>query len=384
MRRPLSAHVARAALACLCGVLALAAPEPAHGDPAGPAASAAPASRDAGTSPPASGAAAAARSGARAAVVGESSRDLGVVAPGERAVAEFRIENRGKARLELEPKPIVPPVPQANVALERRSVAPGKSAKVTVTLDTERLSGPGSFRVPIATNDPEAKEIALSVSVEVKPFLLADPGYARFISVQKEREGTIGQTIWSTDGATFRVVRVESPMPALRVAFRDAGAGERRAAVAGSQWRVDATLASDAPVGALSGEIVVTTDHPRQKRLRLPLSGFMRPMFAVTPPEIDLGRMEADSERRFGLHVVNFASEEIAIDRGDSDVTGVAVDVSPKTPGRLYSARVTVGPKLVPGKLDGKVRLYTGSPKAPVIEIPIRGVIVGGEEAKDR
>ena len=106
--------------------------------------------------------------------------------------------------------------------------------------------------------------------------LLADPGYARFNVVQQEREGTIPQTVWSTDGKSFRVLAVESPTPALRTSFREAAAGERRADTAGSQWRIALTLPVDAPVGALVGDVVVVTDHPRQQRLYLPLSGFVR------------------------------------------------------------------------------------------------------------
>lgn len=310
------------------------------------------------------------------AVLAEAEQKLGTVAPGEPVVATFRIENTGTAPLTLEPRNPNPFIAGVRSSVAGSPVPPGGSGTVTVRIVTDKLSGPGTVRIPVLTNDPAAAKLEVAISVEVKPLLFVDPGYARYNVVQKEREGTIAQKIWSSDGATFTVLAVEPPTPALRTAFREATPEERRADVAGSQWRVETTLASDAPVGPLTGDVVVVTDHPRQKKLHVPLSGFVRPIVAVTPPEAELGDVDPSRPFRFTLDVKSFASEAIALERAECDLPGAKAEIVPVTAGREWKVRVSVPVGLPEGPLSGVVRLFTASAKVPRIDVPVRGRLV--------
>ena len=310
------------------------------------------------------------------AVLAEAEQNLGTVAPGDPAVATFRIDNPGSAPLTLAAGNPVPFMAGVESTVAGTPVPPGGSGTVTVRIRTDKLAGTGTVHVPIATNDPAAAKLELRVTVDVKPLLYADPGYARYNVVQKERAGTIAQTIWSSDGASFRVLSVESPVPALRTSFREATVDERRADATGSQWRVETTLPADAPVGALVGDVVVVTDHPRQKKLHLPLSGFVRPVFAVTPPEAELGEVDGARPFRFTLDVKNFATESIALERAECDLKGATTEILPVKEGRAWKVRVSVPDGLPAGPLAGTVRLFTASAKVPQIDVPVRGRLV--------
>lgn len=207
--------------------------------------------------------------------------------------------------------------------------------------------------------------------------LHAEPGVARFAMVQKEGDETIGHTIWSDDGATFRVLAVESTNPALRVSFREPNAVERRARE-GSQWRVESVLPADAAVGKLGGEIVVVTDHPGQQRLRIPVTGVVRPMVVVTPPVADLGAVDPAKPRSMLVEVKSFASRALVLEHADADVRGVTAEIVPVIPGRAYKVRIATTPGLPAGPLSGTVTVVTGSSKLPHIEIPVRGQVAEG------
>jgi hypothetical protein len=219
--------------------------------------------------------------------------------------------------------------------------------------------------------------VALAVQLDVRPFLLVRPGYARYITVQKAREGTLAQTIGAADGATFRVLRVESPLPSLRVSFREARPDERQPAWTGSQWRVTVTLASESPVGALAGSIVVHTDHPRQRRAFIPVSGFVRPILAVTPPEARLGDLDHRRSNPVRLLVRNFAEEPIEITGVSTDVAAVRAELEPIQAGRTWRLKLLPAPGAPLGPFEGTLRLRTGSPKLPSLEVPLSGRIVG-------
>jgi len=310
------------------------------------------------------------------AVLAAREQKLGVVAPGEPAVATFRIENAGSAPLTVAAGNPVPFIAGVESTVEGSPAAPGAAATVTIRIATAKQAGEGTIVVPVKTNDPAAEKIELRTTVEVKPLLLADPGYARFNVVQQERAGTIPQTVWSTDGATFRVLAVEPPTPALRTSFQELAEAERRADTPGSQWRAELTLPAEAPVGPLVGDVVVVTDHPRQKRLYVPLSGFVRPVMAVTPPEADLGDVDGARPFRFTLDVKSFATESIALERAECDLPGATVEIVPVTVGRAYKVRVSVPEGLPSGPIAGTVRLFTASAKVARLDVPVRGRIV--------
>jgi len=210
----------------------------------------------------------------------------------------------------------------------------------------------------------------------VRPFLLARPGSARYVFVQGADDGTIAQTVWAVDGADFQVLEARSPEPHLRVVFREARAAEAEPGAAGRQWRIELTLASSSPVGPLRGVVVVRTDHPRQPELRIPVSGFVRPMFAVTPPAARLGDVDPARAPHLSLHVKNFAEERVALTGVSSDVPGIGAELVTVEAGRVYRVRLSVRPDTPAGPFSGTLRIRTASPKQPTIEVPLAGRIV--------
>jgi hypothetical protein len=316
----------------------------------------------------------AAQSGAPPRVeVDPDSRDLGVVGLGEEAVAEFVLRNTGGAPLTL----TVPRPPQGiEVEGVVAEVPPGESVRVRVRVDTLRAQAERRQESALVTNDPDRPRVTLVVQLDVRPFLRVRPGHARFITHQHAREGTIAQTVGAVDGASFRVLRADSPMPSLRVTFREARPEEREPAWTGSQWRVEATLASDSPVGALTGYIMVHTDHPRQRRAFVPVSGFVRPMLAVTPPEARLGDLDRRRTTPVRLLVKSFAEGAIQITGVSTDVAAVRAEIEPVEPGRTWRLKLLPVPDAPLGPFQGTLRLRTAIPELPSVEVPLSGRLV--------
>jgi len=300
-------------------------------------------------------------------------QQLGVVGLGEDAVAEYVVRNDGGTPLTLAASRLSRGARVEGLTPELR---PGESVRVRLMIDT--IDGDGNPRQTwtLVTSDPERPRVVLAADIDVRPFLVARPGYARYITVQHAREGTISQAIGATDGAPFKVLGVDSPVPTLRVSFREALPDERQPAWSGSQWRVMSTLAEDSAVGALSGYIVVHTDHPRQRRVLVPLSGFVRPMMAVTPPEARLGDLQRQPSATRHLFVKNFAEEQIEVIGASTDVATVKVEIEPLERGRTWRLTLASRPDAALGPFEGKVVLYTASPKLPRLEIPLSGRLV--------
>lgn len=311
--------------------------------------------------------------GAPRAKVAEAERDLGVKAVGDLVSAEFRIRNPGDQDLELYSFKAAPGIRIEGVP---GKVPAGGTLTVRLILFSPPPPGPVLAEATIRTNDVVNPDLRIALKAEVQAFLLLHPGYARYIVVQLAADGTIRQTVGSSDATAFRVLKVESPHPSLRVTFREARPDERQASWKGVQWRVEATLLKDAPVGALTGNLVIHTDHPKQRVAKAPVSGFVRPIFAVTPPEVRMGDLELKAPGRTRLVIKNYAVETIALRGVESNVAGVRGELNENEPGRSWSLTLWVDEDKAAGPFEGRLRIRTASPNVPAIDVPISGRIV--------
>jgi hypothetical protein len=312
------------------------------------------------------------------AVIAEPIKDVGTVPKGEVIVHDFVIANEGDDTLKLTN---VISSCGCTVARYDETIAPGKTGKVNVVFHTGTFNGAVSKGVTVFTNDPKNPHFELTLRAKLQPYISVKPGYARFITVQGEpKEGTIVQTLWVPDGAPMDVVKVESPYPHLKVSYREAKEDERVTDddAKGKQWRVEMSLSNDAPVGALTDFVTIHTNHPKQKLVQIPVSGFVRPVIAVTPPVADFGRIELQEPLRQALNIRNFATEPIKVTSVESNLKGIEATLEQlaEREGREYQVKLTLKPELGKGPFNGKLTIRTDSPRAPVISVDVKGTVL--------
>jgi hypothetical protein len=308
------------------------------------------------------------------AVAVEPIKDVGTVPKGEKAIADFLIRNDGDAVLEITN---VQPACGCTVADYDKTVAPGKTGKVHAVVDTATFNGPIAKGVTVFTNDPALPQIELTLRVKVEPYINIKPGYARYITVQGEPlEGNIIQTLWVPDGTPMEIVKADSPWPFLTVTYHEATEAERLPDYKGKQWKVEMKLSNDAKVGPLADYVTIHTTHPKQKIVQIPISGFVRPILAVTPPVGDYGEIQLKEPLKKSLSVKNFATEPIKLTSVDTSMKGVEAKIEPLQDGREYSIRVTLDPSLGKGPFHGKLTLHTDSAKVPQLDVEIMGTIL--------
>jgi Protein of unknown function (DUF1573) len=334
-----------------------------------------PAAVPAAPAPPAAPAAAPETTGAKPkAVAVEPIKDVGTVPKGEKILHDFVIRNDGNAPLQITD---VKPACGCTVAQFDKLIGRGKTGVVHTVLDTTTFNGPIAKGVTVFTNDPDNPQIELTLRAKVEPYINVKPGYARYITVQGEsKEGNIIQTLTAPDGTPFDIVSAESKIPGLKATFREAKAEERVAEVPGKQWRVEMALSNEAPVGALADYLTITTNHPKQKLVQIPVSGFIRPVMAATPPVADFGKVEVKESFKKSLNLRNFATEAIKVVSVENNVKGIETVLEPIEPGREYQVKVTLKPELAKGAFNGKLIVRTDSAKIPVIEIPLKGTVI--------
>jgi hypothetical protein len=320
--------------------------------------------------------------GAPKAVAVEPIKDLGQVVKGEKVSHEFAIQNAGEAPLEITD---VQAACGCTATSYDRTIAPGATGKVRAELDTTTFNGPIAKGVTVYTNDPGNPKIELTVRAEVHMLLGVRPGYARFVKHAPQGSGKVEQMIWSPRGEAFEVTRVESPYPFLKVAYRPA-TDEDRAEVKAASGGYVVELELDyttAPAGAIADRVMVHTTHARQKIVEIPVSGFVRPAVAVTPPVLDFGDVQITAPIKASVHVQGFADGiEFTVTKVEDDLAALEAVVEPiekaglrgtSDVGREFRIRLTLKPDMPKGAFNGTLKLYTNHPRSPVVEVPVKG-----------
>lgn len=307
------------------------------------------------------------------AVVREAVKDLGDVNRGQRITHEFVVRNEGASVLEITE---VKPSCGCTVANYDRTVAPGETGAVRASLDTSSFKGAIAKSVRVFTNDPLNPQLQLVIKANIRSQVEVDPGYVRFIAVHGEPQKTSVQTLWSGEKPDLLVRSVESPYPFVRAAVREASEGERRPEVAGRQWQIEVQLDPNAPVGPMADFLLVTTDHPQLKTVRIPLSGFVRPVLSVTPRIADFGRRELDEPQTASLEIRNLSSAAVDLGGVSVDLEGLEAEIESLEAGRLYKVLLTLKPGMPKGDFQGLVTITTSSDRQPSIEVSVKGVVL--------
>jgi len=312
------------------------------------------------------------------AVVSQTVKDLGIVGLGTDPEAAFTIENRGKSALEISVAPVATGL---RVVQADRTIAPSASGDVRVAVDTFRAGVTTEWKVEVTTNDPGTPAIELTVKADVRNFLTVAPPSARFNFVQYGPEGGTSHIVSAQDETPLEVLGVDAPADFIKVAWRELKTpAERDADLPGRQWRIDLTIKGDAAVGPIEGYAIVRTNHPRQPRAFLSVTGFVRPLFAVTPASITLSAPPEPGDTAFRTLVVkNFGEPPLEITKASSDIAGLRATIVPVDAGHTWRVELRRDAAAAGTWTSGTLRLATNHPKVKELTVPLQ--LAGGAES---
>lgn len=306
------------------------------------------------------------------AVVPEPIFDAGTVQKGTKVIHDFEVVNSGAADLQITD---VRPACGCTVASFDRVIAPGTRGHVHLEVDTTAFSGPIAKAATVLTNDPALPTFQLTVQATVQPVIVVSPGYARFIFVQGAPAGMIHQTLWAEDGQDFKVLEVTPPNSFMKASFHEATKDELSPKGKGRQWRVELTLPSDAPVGALRDFLTVKTNHPKEPEIQVPVSGFVRPLLVLTPPTLDFREVTLDHPKTFTAAFVNYGNAPITVQKTEVTVAGITAQTTEIESGHRFRVTLTFGPEIAKGPFAGTLRISTSSAQQPTFEVPVLGTV---------
>ncbi|MEO7793489.1 MAG: DUF1573 domain-containing protein [Thermoanaerobaculia bacterium] len=304
-------------------------------------------------------------------VVAERVHETGEVARDRVIEHAFKLTNAGNAPLTIQHL-ILPP--NLEVLRKPTVLAPGESGEIAVRVQLLNDRAVALLKqIELQTDDPAMPSVVLELKILSTEYVASKPGYARWISVQHEGPGTISQLIAAVDKTEIEVLRI-SPLPEGIVSKLSTV----KEPTGGPQlWKLDLTLGEEAPVGAIIGTLLVYVNHPKQSIVPIPLSGFMRPVAAVTPNLLSFGEVEFPVKKSQAFTVKSYSTAPIHVTKVEHDLAGFPQpSVETRVLGREYRIKIDFDPATMPkGPVRGKMTIHTDNKWMPLLTVPIEGTI---------
>lgn len=294
------------------------------------------------------------------------------LAKGELGKHEWVIENAGDKTLEISE---VSASCSCTVTSFDKSIPPGGKGKIAAEADTSKMRGGQIVTVTVFSNDPDTPRVDLTFRVKVVDHLIFNPGLARFIRGHGWPPGEVKQIFFNTEFEGLEIEKIESPYPFLKIESREATEQERRKEGLGKQFVLTMTLDyNQAPVGPLNGDVLVYTNHPKQKIGRLTISGMVRPLVAVTPPRVDFGDVNLSDGIGVRFLVDNLAQAAMKLTEVPAAMPGMTTKIEEIEPGRKFSVEMMMPADLPKGPFAFEFKIQTDNSRIPVLVVPVKGV----------
>lgn len=304
----------------------------------------------------------------------EKIKDFGTVPKGDKIRATFDVRNTGKAPLEITQ---VRPTCGCTVASFDRTIPPGGTGKIAAELDTTGFSGPISKAVLVFSNDPATPQVNLVIKADVRAFIEVLPRpLIIFRNVLQGEPASERLVLLSADGSDFKVESAEASGGTYQLVYKELGEKERIPDRKGSQWELTVTVPANAPEGMLNQKIVVKTTAAKAPEVTINVTGAVRPVVQVIPPQVNFGTVAGDALVGQNFLVVNNRQgTELQLSEVKVDNPNFATEVIPLQAGQRYQVAVSMKAGVPKGAQKATVKISTSDPLRKLIEVPIQAVV---------
>lgn len=300
--------------------------------------------------------------------VPEKIKDFGVVAKGEKLSAVFEVLNSGTEPLQINQ---VRPTCGCTVADFDKTIAPGQKGKIHAEVDTAAFLGPISKAVLVYSNDPSTPQVSLVVKADVRAFVEVKPRpIIRFNALQGE-PATEKVTLVASDGTPFRILGVEAGGGPYKVAYEKLEPKDNKGED-GIKWEVEVTVPADAPEGLLNHKLEVETSSKKAAKVPITITGVVRPILQIIPPEINFGTVPGDVPvGRNVILVNNRQGAQLELTSAEVDNTDFSVEVIPLEAGQRFQLAVSLPVGASKGEHKGTLTINTNDPSRSTIKVPV-------------
>jgi hypothetical protein len=220
--------------------------------------------------------------------------------------------------------------------------------------------------ITIHTNDPQHKQLTLTMKGDVKVKVDAAPIPVVFDKVKQGTDQT--RTVLVTDmikGGKFKIISIKNSSPDLKITQQPRTDGKAGVVLA-------ITLLKSAPAGTIADTIKVATS---ESPLNIPIFGTISGDLNVNPAQVSFGIVKHHASAVRFARLTNAGNRAVKVLDVSSNNTRVAAVIQPITPGREFKLTLELQPNAPDGTLRGVVAIKTDDPAQPLVQVPFYGIV---------
>ena len=274
---------------------------------------------------------------------------------------DFIIRNSGGGVLKLEK---VKPTCMCTIAQPKKTeLGPGEETTLGVIFRINGRTGKQSKGIVVESNDPDQPQLRLKISGTAVSPVMFDPMYMHFSSIHDDNRHSQVLKIWTPkEDVSYTITDLDlSSLPFLTTEVKTIEEGKR--------YDVLVSNPEPMPVGPISGELIVKTDHPKHPITTIKIYGQVIGALECRPPEIRVRFSEDPQERmHMNLQIVGGRVKEFALTEAKPTIPGVQAVLEPHGENN-YIVRLSEMP--MDGSVEGAfLVLKTTIPDKPEVRIP--------------
>jgi hypothetical protein len=123
--------------------------------------------------------------------------------------------------------------------------------------------------------------------------------------------------------------------------------------------------------------VTLHTNHPKEPQVEIPVTAIVKGNVEASPGMFFFGYIKKGQVARTTVVLRNASESPLAIERIESPLDFLVVDITEKQAGREYLVTATLTDPAPLGSVKGDVVVHTNDPHQPQIRVPVYGIVEG-------
>jgi hypothetical protein len=254
-------------------------------------------------------------------------------------------------------------------------VKPKETTPISLDWDTKTFTDKYSQGVTIGTNDPGRPTFTLTIKGMVyPPVQVYPPEMINLAAISNEEVSHAMVAVYSMDMPSMKVTKISTGRPdifnAKQVPLTKSDHFQLKVPAGG--YRIELEIKPGLPLGRFSDTLVIETDHPLQKELKVSIRGYATGPIRVVPDRLTM-RVNGAEGGKGSVSMLVRGGNEVNFTIAQKPGENVRVTVDPDETGKQkgkYRLTVTVPPGSSPARMDKDIIIKTDHPRAAEIKIP--------------
>jgi hypothetical protein len=253
-------------------------------------------------------------------------------------------------------------------------VKPKQSTPIELEWQTKTFEHDYVKGATIGTNDPTRPFFTLNVKgVVFPPVSVFPPEMITLNGISNEEKAYARIAIFSMDMASMKITRISTGRPTIFEANQTPMTKEEREQlkVPAGGYRVNLVVNPGLPLGRFSDTLVIETDHPLRKEVKVSINGYATGPISIVPEQVRMMGVSGALGATHSLSLLVRGGQEVNF-KVVKKPENVDVTIAPMSQKGRYRLTVAVPPGSSSANIQEDIILQSDHPRATEIKIPAK------------